>query len=146
VSDRVKFGYVVCYRHDPRYPGLDRFLLVDGAASAKTNCFSLQTATIFYVESEAAKWLARFPTVGDPHMPDELRKAADAGHTPGVVREVWRETRLVLGGESTEDLNTLLRAIRDSNDADRRRVADARGVAVADGDVRGFVETLPVSG
>ncbi len=129
-ADRKKVGFVVHYKSLGGGP--DAFLAINGVETASP-AFSLRTASIFYVDSEARKWLGRMPKVGD-------------GYRAGEVRDVHEQTQLVLGGESMEDLNALLRDIRASNDAARRNVADARGVAVADGDVRGFVETLPISG
>lgn len=75
--------------------GLDCFLLVTGAGEAKVDVYSLETATVFSSHESAREWLKRYPKAYETHL-------------PGEVREVWTETRLVLGGESMHDLNDLL--------------------------------------
>lgn len=100
-NTREHAGYVVFYpqRHGV-CTGTPAFL-TRGQDGHWTPCFSLDTAHKFKTDREAREAL--------DGVPDPIEN-----YLHGRVVRVYRETRLVLGGESMEDLNELLRRIRDA--------------------------------
>lgn len=99
-------GHAVVYPNKPGYKGLDMFLVcvtVDGVLQTgvhATNGHSLDTAAIFLNRDHAVEALERNPTCGCE------------AHLPGEVREVYEETRMVLGPSRTfpDEIKRLLKA------------------------------------
>lgn len=100
MSTKEPAGYVVFYPQKFAGQGLPAFL-TEGTDGGWTPCFSLDTAWKFKTDRDAR--------VALDSVPDPV-----ANYLPGRVVKVYRETRLVLGGESMEDLNELLQRIRDT--------------------------------
>jgi len=80
---RKPAGFVIVYRNDPHYKGIDTFLLVQGAGQAITNCCLLASATKFAEYASAREWLKLHPDAGK-------------GTLPGEIVEVEEETHIVL--------------------------------------------------
>lgn len=99
-GNREPAGYVVFYPERSGGMGLPAFLTADPSGGWVT-CFSLDTAHKFKTDREAREALDAVPPPVDKYL-------------HGRVVRVYRETRLVLGGESMEDLNELLQRIRDT--------------------------------
>lgn len=100
---RVLAGYVVVYPNNPGHLNTHRYLgrRADGADGYAV-VTSLATAAIFTEDVHARRRLLERPTV------------ESTGHLAGRVDKVYREHRLVLGGESMDNLNGLLWQLRDA--------------------------------
>lgn len=106
MADRTLIGYVVRFPVRQGGLGLDAYLARKGETDV-TVCFSLDTALVFGTDAGARLALA------------EYGEAQPLGHLPGRVDKVYEETRRVLGGESTDDLNDLLHKLQKAKPSDR---------------------------